>query len=471
MNFGDPEVVAEVVKNAKTIKGVVDTEVYKSQSVIEAFGLAEEVTKDSEVNSVFKSKQEETKELYEKGSHYIRLLKPLVADQTCLACHGNAKEGDVLGVMRLILSLDENDAQISSSKTNILVTIFFAVIAGLVGLGIFFNRELITPLNNLTEMAKDLATGEGDLTKRLKIRTEDEVGIASRYINEFIEKIQNTVNITKNSASSNLAIGTELNETSKVLSKAAVTQVNLIEEIDRLTKDIGTNLDITEEAAVSTKEDLDATRKVLEVFVQNLENVVDKILEDSNKQGELVDKMSSLTVQANQIKEVLSIIADIADQTNLLALNAAIEAARAGEHGRGFAVVADEVRKLAERTQKSLSEINATTNVITQSINDVSDEIKGASEGILAVSDKARSLIENANDTRGKLETTVENSSSVVQKSTLIATKTKDLIVMMQEIVKLSEQTKDMGKNIENISSTMEEAADHLNRELDKFKS
>ncbi len=471
MNFGDPAVVADVVKNSKTIEGVKDAEVFKSQSVIEAFGLDEEITKREDVKNVFKSKKEETTEIFEGDTHLVQLLKPLIADESCLMCHGNAQQGDVLGVMELMLSLDESDAQITTSKRNILFTIIIAVIAGLVGLGIFFNRELLAPLNKLTMMAKDLAMGEGDLTKRLEIRTEDEVGIASRYINEFIEKIQKTVNMTKDGASSNLAIGQKLNDNSKVLSKNATTQVNLIDEVNHLTKEIGSNLDITEEAAVSTTEDLDATRKALEVFVQNLQSVVDTIIEDSEKQGELVEKMSSLTHQANQIKEVLNIIADIADQTNLLALNAAIEAARAGEHGRGFAVVADEVRKLAERTQKSLSEINATTNVITQSINDVSDEIKSASEGILEISDKAKNLIDNANDTRYKLETTTANSSSVVQKSTLIATKTKDLIKMMQEIVSLSDKTKEAGKDIESISSNMEKAAESLNEELAKFKS
>ena len=106
-----------------------------------------------------------------------------------------------------------------------------------------------------------------------------------------------------------------------------------------------------------------------------VEGTSDKILDAAHKENELADNLSRLSSEAEQVKGILTVISDIADQTNLLALNAAIEAARAGEHGRGFAVVADEVRKLAERTQKSLTEINATISVVVQSIGDNSDAL------------------------------------------------------------------------------------------------
>lgn len=136
-------------------------------------------------------------------------------------------------------------------------------------------------------------------------------------------------------------------------------------------------------------------------FKNMIDGIVNRIHNVSEKENEMMNSLQSLVENANETKIILETIGDIADQTNLLALNAAIEAARAGEHGRGFAVVADEVRKLAERTQKSLAETTATTNILIQSISESSDslnknanEVNEISEDVGAVSNKMDQIIE-----------------------------------------------------------------------------
>ena len=180
-----------------------------------------------------------------------------------------------------------------------------------------------------------------------------------------------------------------------------------------------------------------------------------EIITRSEAETELADKLQNLSGDAQQVKVVLEVIADIADQTNLLALNAAIEAARAGEHGRGFAVVADEVRKLAERTQKSLSEINATISVIVQSITDASEAIAINANAIEKLSGNAITAQEAISGSVDIMDKAVGRVDEMVIG---YINNSKEIQEMIDKVEVVNELSVSNARSVEEIAS----ASDHL---------
>lgn len=470
MLAGDPAVVAEAIAKAQKIEGIEGLKVEKSQAVIDLLAPDAKFSDDPLIREIFKNHQPQVIE-NTNAKHTIRLLQPLIAEDRCIACHTNVRSGDVLGVMDLVISLEKNDVEINKTETILLIALSIVVIVFVSVLNIFFGREVLSPLEGLRNRIRSLVSGDKDLTKRLEVTKKDEFSEAALAVNNFVSMVQETVNEVKDLGKQNSMIATTITDATRTISDGVEQERLIVEATTQKSHSIKAILSEAIAISEQTQRNVANANGELVTAKDALSRLVGEVEGYIETEHEMSSQLVSLRNDADQVKNVLGVIKDIADQTNLLALNAAIEAARAGEHGRGFAVVADEVRKLAERTQKSLSEIEISVGTIVQAINDVSDKMGENAKNMNELTVISNEVEEKISATSLEMERSVSVAERSYNDSVEVVGHIEWIIEKISQINIVSEANRKSVEQIQNDSKQLVHVAQSLSARINEFKS
>ena len=355
----------------------------------------------------------------------------------------------------------EGLASNSSQMVVLGIAILLAIAACLVSL--IVGPQLITNrINTMRKMLSSISEGEGDLTQRLSTAGNDEITRVAEEFNNFIENLQGLISIIKKDAMSLSEAKVTLAQTSQSTCQLSQSQsdnldqvATAVNELSQALREVAENTQVSLAETKSTNNDAIESKDALTKSMQSI-TTMESTISHSSK---VIEKLASET---SRISSLLNVIRDIAEQTNLLALNAAIEAARAGEQGRGFAVVADEVRSLANRTQQATSDINAMLLNLNKGVDEAVEAIeKGASQvtDVVALSNslsdtliKVSESVSNTTDRIYQIAAATEEQSQVVD---AVNNNISSLNVLTLDVVRTVEAANSASENVNAVSNSL----------------
>ncbi|HEY5763660.1 MAG TPA: methyl-accepting chemotaxis protein [Rhodocyclaceae bacterium] len=388
----------------------------------------------------------------------------------CQECHDEVKADEILGAVSMKVSLDVVNQRVSASIwKNLSVAII--VLLGMVVLVYWFVKRVVTaPLQRMAQGLDEIAGGGGDLTRQLPVDSRDEIGATADSFNRMMAELRHLIaGVGRNAvevAEATRALEAQAHGIAESSQEQSEKSAGAAAATEEMVVSIGSVAESSEEVNALSQRSRDGTERgqrslgELEAQVGHVARAVNEIAATVERFVHSTESISRLT---REVKE-------IADQTNLLALNAAIEAARAGEHGRGFAVVADEVRKLAEKSSRSASEIDE----VTKTLHSESSSVNGAIADGLQVLDASREAL-------GKVGEVLAESSEVVvqvaQGMDSISAATDEqkqaAHLVAQNVEAIAQLTEDNARAVDAMTKAakgLAQLAEGLKSDMDKFK-
>lgn len=360
------------------------------------------------------------------------------------------------------------EQMIEKSYAILLIALLLAAIT--VAVILITAQRMVAPIKNMANNLNDIAKGEGDLTKRLIVKGEDEIAQLGQSFNLFVDKLQTIIGDVANATAKVKTAANAIHDQTKVMSSQLISHNN---ETDQVVTAITEMSATASEVAQNTTQVAEATHAATG-DVANAQRCVDASLEEISalmaQINNAAGNIQSLSEQSKKINNVLSVIGGIAEQTNLLALNAAIEAARAGEQGRGFAVVADEVRNLASRTQSSTLEINEMLSELHKLVALAVKTMEESQQSCVRSVDSSRAISESLGSVTSAVTAINDMSTQIATAATEQSSVTEEInrnVFAIQEIVnELLHSSEDAAR----VSQTVSQEGINLGKLVGQFK-
>ncbi|MGM0552482.1 MAG: methyl-accepting chemotaxis protein [Pseudomonadota bacterium] len=445
----------------------------RAQAVIDQFG---EGTPASQPRSEVERRALETGEPFvevRSDLGELHVISPIRAERdllgrNCVTCHAPAGEGTVLGATSLRLDLSEVYGQSNRFGMQLLGTAVLASLPLLAVIFLFIRRFVTRPLGAMTYGLRDIAGGGGDLTQRLHVRGEDEVGAAASAFNDVMEQFRTLVGGIVGSMAQLSSAADEVQEVSGQTRDSGERQRREIEQVatsmnqmSATAQEVARNSQSATESAHRSLESAEGGQEVVSRTMGSIEDLAAEV----HRAAEAIQRVEA---DSESIGKVLQVIQEIAEQTNLLALNAAIEAARAGEAGRGFAVVADEVRALASRTQDSTSEIRRTVEELqagTRNAVQVMQAGEGKARDAVATAGEADQALNDIRESVRAIAGVIDQIASAAEQQSQVAeTINRNVTTLTGEAEQNAQGANRGGRAADELSSLARELQDLVGR-------